>query len=119
MPFGIELYENARNDTPVLEFILSLSAKEQAKVYREIELLREFGPDLHFPHVRKFEGKDVDDLWELRIKHSSNSFRIIFFCQAGPKYILLVGFRKKSQKTPKKELATAKQRMADYLSRKL
>jgi len=39
MKYKIELYEKTDGKTPVLEFILGLDSKQQAKIYREIDLL--------------------------------------------------------------------------------
>jgi hypothetical protein len=62
MVYEIELYEKVNNEVPVLDFIVSLKPKQQAKIYREIELLRKFGNELHFPHVRKMEGEKYNSL---------------------------------------------------------
>jgi hypothetical protein len=66
--YKIELYEKVDSKTPVLEFILSLNPKQQAKVYREIDLLAKFGNELHYPHVDIIGGKKYNGLWELRIE---------------------------------------------------
>jgi phage-related protein len=95
------------NEVPVLDFIISLNPKQQAKIYREIELLRKFGNELHFPHVRKMEGEKYNSLWELRIEFSSDVFRIFYFMHYQNKSVLLHGFQKKTKKTPAKELNIA------------
>jgi phage-related protein len=118
MEYEIELYEKIDRETPVLDFIVSLDAKKQAKIYREIDLLEKFGNELHFPHVRKIEGKKYDVLWELRIKFSSDIFRILYFQYSENKSILLHGFKKKTEKTPPNELEIALNRMNDYIRRK-
>ena len=118
MEYEIELYEKVDGEIPVLDFILSLGPKQQAKVFREIELLKKFGNELHFPHVRKMEGEKYNSLWELRIEFASDAFRIFYFMYYQNRSILLHGFSKKTQKTPAKELETAFNRMNDYLRRK-
>jgi phage-related protein len=118
MEYEVELYEKLDGETPVLDFIVSLNPKQQAKIYREIELLKKFGNELYFPHTRKMEGKKYNSLWELRIKFSSDSFRIFYFMYYQDKSILLHGVRKKTDKTPSKELDIALNRMKDYLRRK-
>jgi hypothetical protein len=40
MEYEIELYEKVNNEIPVIDFILFLNPKQQAKIYREIELLK-------------------------------------------------------------------------------
>jgi phage-related protein len=116
MEYEIELYEKS-NKVPVLDFILSLNAKQQAKIYREIELLKKFGNELSFPHVRKIEGEKYNALWELRIKFASDAYRIFYFVYCRNQCVLLHGFKKKTEKTPEKELETAINRMNDYLEK--
>jgi phage-related protein len=117
MEYEIELYEKPDNKVPVFDFIVSLSPKQQAKIYREIELLMKFGNELHFPHVRKIEGEKYSPLWELRIEFASDTFRIFYFMYYQNKCVLLHGFRKKTEKTPIKELDIALHRMNDYITR--
>ena len=119
MGYKIELYEKENGDVPVLEAIKSMDPKMQAKIYREIDMLEEFGRELREPYTSKIEGKKFSDLWELRIKQAKNIFRVFYFTYVGDTCVLLHGFQKKSQKTPKKELELAKNRMEDYKSRKL
>jgi phage-related protein len=54
---------------------------------------------------------------ELRIEFASNIFRIFFFLPGINNAILLHGIVKKSQKTPKKELDVALERMKEYIRR--
>jgi phage-related protein len=118
MEYEVELYEKVDNKCPVLDFIVSLNPKQQAKIYREIELLKTFGNELHFPHVRKMEGEKYNNLWELRIEFASDAFRIFYFMYYQNQSILLHGFQKKTEKTPLKELKIALDRMNDYIARK-
>ena len=117
MKWSIELYEKENGQCPVLEFILSLPPKHQAKAEREIDLLEEFGINLTYPHTRKIEGGSYKDLWELRIKFASDISRIFYFIHLNNKFVLLHGFIKKSNKPPKNELEKAKNYMIDYLRR--
>jgi phage-related protein len=80
-------------------------------------LLAKFGNELHYPHVDTIEGKKYNGLWELRIELASNIFRIFYFLPKSNKVILLHGIVKKKQKTPKKELDIALDRMKEYLRR--
>lgn len=54
-----------------------------------------------------------DGLWELRSSLPGKIARVIFFID-GPRFIIVHGFIKKSQKTPKEELETAKTRKKHY-----
>ena len=79
MKYIVKLYEKADGKVPVLDFILNLNPKQQAKIYREIDLLEKFGNELHYPHVDTIKGKKYIGLWELRIKFASGIFRIFYF----------------------------------------
>ena len=92
---------------PAYEFIESVGAPTHAAVLRVLDLLQEYGPQLSMPYARHVEG----DLWELR----AGAARLFYFLHAGRRFIVLHGYRKKSSKTPKKELATAQRRMIDLL----
>jgi len=61
---------------PALDFIRGLEARLKAKSVRTIELLRRFGPALLMPHCRKLVGYD---LWELRVRQSTNICRLFYF----------------------------------------
>ncbi|WP_053954678.1 type II toxin-antitoxin system RelE/ParE family toxin [Inediibacterium massiliense] len=114
----IELYEQSNGKVPVLEFILSLPKKMQAKVTRTIDLLEEFGISLAYPHVDSIKGEEYKGMWELRTKLSSNITRIFYFLHDGNKFVLLHGYAKKDAKTDQKQLKKAKFRMDEYKQRK-
>jgi hypothetical protein len=95
MEYEIELYERTDDKVPVLDFIVSLNPKQQAKIYREIELLTKFGNELHFPHVRKIEGEKYNSLWELRIDFASDAFRIFYFMYIEIKVFYYTVFKKR------------------------
>lgn len=114
MEWEIEFYQNKQGNIPVQEFILGQSKKVQAKLLRFIDMLKDFGIGLGQPFVKKLTGSSV---WELRIRHSSSYYRIMYFAFTGKKFILLHGFVKKSEETPKSEIEIAEKRMNDYKER--
>ena len=103
---------------PVQDFIQGLEPKKQAKISREIDLMEKFGSELHYPHVDTIKGDKYKGLLELRVEFASNIFRIFFFLPKTNNAILLHGIVKKSQKTPKKELDVALERMKEYSRRR-
>ncbi|KGP76675.1 hypothetical protein JT05_03400 [Desulfosporosinus sp. Tol-M] len=111
--FKIEYYTED-GYCPVMEFISQLNPKEQAKILREIDLLQEFGLFLGYPHIKKLEGS-YNKLWELRVKQSTNNFRIFYFSFDQGRFILLHGIRKTSKKTPKLDLDISLKRITNYL----
>lgn len=95
---------------PVREFI----DEQVEKIFFDLERLVRFNVKLGPPYTEKVEGRDF---WELRTKMSGDIYRTFYFAQTGRKFVLLHTIRKKSQKTPKKELDVAEARMKDYLQR--
>ena len=57
---------------------------------------------------------NTDGLWEVRISAGNGIFRIFCFFDKGNLIILLSGFQKKTQKTPKKEIKKAEQLKKEY-----
>ncbi len=95
------------------QFILSLENKMQAKVFRLLNLLEEFGNQLSEPHSKYLE----EGIYELRIKQSSNTTRVLYFFFTGKRIILTNGFVKKTQKTPRNEIELAKRRKQLFYER--
>ena len=58
--------------------------------------------------------KHIDeDIWELRPGHN----RVFYFCYNDNQFVILHHFRKKSQKTPLREIKKAKRERDDYKRR--
>lgn len=55
-----------------------------------------------------------DGIWELRPGNN----RVFYFFYEDDIFVLLHAFRKKTQKTPRREIEKAKNEREDYLSRK-
>lgn len=109
----IDLYRNPQGKVPVQEFIYSLELKTQTKVRNAINLLKEFGLKAGSPHVKKLKGTEM---WELRIL-GTDSIRIFYVAMTGRVFLLLHGFQKKKNKTPKKEIRIALDRLSERKSR--
>lgn len=86
---------------PVEEFLDGLDDKTLAKIYRLIDFLKLHG-SLPFPHARKVGG--VESLWELRVSSRGKAIRVFYVYWRKDRIVLISGFIKKSQKTPKREL---------------
>jgi len=95
----------------VVDFLAVLSKVERVEARNAFRLLQEFGTTLGMPHARPMTGHGK--LWELR----AGPNRLLYFAHVGRRFVILHGFRKKSQKTPIREIATAERRMADFLER--
>ncbi len=110
----ILIYESSAGDKPVEEFLNSLDERARLKISRTFELLEQYGLEGVYTHSKKLIGSS---LWELRIL-GSDSIRILYILVTGKVFLLLHGFKKKTQKTPAKEIAVAKKRLDEYQSRK-
>lgn len=110
----IVFYKKDTLEEPVRNFIVNLPIKERAKVVQEIENIRSEGIYLGPPFVKKIVGREYKNLWELRIRFGSDYIRIIYFLHIEKTFVLLHGFKKKTNRTPKRELEIAKRRMIKY-----
>ena len=117
--YTVEFYETRDGQCPVWEFLENLRIKsasnkdariqhKQASLY--IELLQQNGTRLNDNITKHLE----DGIWELRPGNN----RVFYFFYENNTFVLLHQFRKKSQKTPKRENEKAKSERIDYLSRK-
>ncbi len=69
----------------------------------------EYGWPIGMPTCRALAG----GLWEVRTSLSGNRIARVIFCIADDGMVLLHGFIKKTQKTPKADLDLAKKRKKD------
>lgn len=106
-------YKTFQGADPVYEFINSLDGKIKSKIINTIDLLEEFGIGLGLPHAKKLTGTS---LWELRVL-GSNNIRIFYVAVIGKNFLLLHGFQKKKQKTDRREIKIATDRLKEYMSR--
>ena len=117
--YTVEFYETQDGECQVWDFLEGLRIKaatnkdariqhKQASLY--IELLQQNGTHLNENITKHLE----DGIWELRPGNN----RVFYFSFQDDVFVLLHQFRKKSQKTPKREIEKAKRERDDYLSRK-
>lgn len=111
-PWTIRFYRSRDGADPVTDFILSLPPKDRAKVLWSIRLLETEGIRIREPHSKALEK----NLFELRVIHANNIQRVFYYLFDGTTFVLLHGFSKKTQKTPSREIETAKKRRADDLT---
>jgi phage-related protein len=97
------------------DFLLKQPKKVQDKIYKIIEAIEtlERVPSNYLKHIVGTNG-----LYEARIKLGSNIWRVFCFFDNNKLVILLNGFQKKTQKTPKNEIVLALSLMAKYYQEK-
>lgn len=107
--FKIYYYlQSSSKKNPVKIFIDSLDNRTKGKVKYLFDLLQEYGFTLGLPYTKKIKSTD---LWELRVI-SNKSVRIFYTKYSSKVFIMLHGFIKKSQKTPRKHLRIALSRLS-------
>ena len=86
------------------EFFERQSSKVKAKIVWTFDLVEELHrvPETYLKHIEQTEG-----LYEIRVQHGSDIFRIFCFFDEGQLIIIANGFHKKTQKTPKSEIEYA------------
>jgi phage-related protein len=108
----IIFFKNNKGNSPIKEFLDSLSAKQAKKVSWVLNIIEEF-QIVPIQYFKKLEG--TSDIWEVRIDSGSDTFRLLGFFDKGNLIILTNGFAKKSQKTPSSEISLAEARKEEYL----
>lgn len=105
--FLIYFFKTARGTFPVKEFIKMQKQSTILKITRTIEYLETGGPFLKPPYSKKIQP----NLYELRIQ-GKEAIRI-FYARIGDAYYLLHAFKKKTLKTPRKEIEIALDRLKE------
>lgn len=104
MTWNIDFYNSA-----LQEEILRMPAGFVARFLRYAERMEIYGPDLGMPHTRAMG----DGLFELRLRSGEGIARIFYCTVVGHRIVMLHQFVKKSDKTPARELDTARKRMKE------
>jgi len=107
---SVRFFATAQGKEPVRDWLKALPAQDRRRIGEDIKTVQ-YGWPLGMPLVRKL----VKDLWEVRI-HLTDRIARILFTQQDQTMVLLHGFIKKSQATPKEELAVAQQRLQQLRS---
>ena len=110
----IVFYIDENGNSPVEEFLEGLDRKTRTRFAWSMEQLRGRNVQASEPLVKHLEGK----IWELRRASDGNIYRLLYFFFIGRQIVLLHGFQKKTEKTPRREIETAKKRMESFIKRK-
>lgn len=108
----IEFYVADNGESPVRAFLAGLDAKTQARFLWSLEQLRIRNVQARPPLVRHLEDK----LWELREESGTNIYRLLYVFFTGRRIVILHGFQKKTQRTPRREIETALARIDRFVA---
>jgi phage-related protein len=98
-----------------LDFFAALRPEVQKKFNWTLQLIATVDkiPAKFFKHIENSSG-----LYEIRVEVGSNIFRVFSFFDEGKMIILVNGFQKKTQKTPKNEIELAEKLKKEYFDEK-
>jgi len=97
------------------EFLASQTERVQDKIFEILEII-EFQQQIPAKFIKHIEG--TDGLYETRFSLGNNIWRVFCFFDHGQLVILLNGFQKKTQKTPRTEIAKAERLKQEYFNEK-
>lgn len=98
-----------------LDFFAVLEPEVKKKFNWTLKLIAttERVPEKYFQHITNSTG-----LFEVRVEVSSDIYRVFCFFDKGQLILLLNGFQKKSQKTPRSEIKLAEKLKKQYFDEK-
>ena len=117
--YNIEFYETVDGVSELWDFLDDLQRKsstnkdariQHKQISQYIQLLADHGTRLGENITKHLD----EDIWELRPGNN----RVLYFFHKENTFVLLHQFRKKTQKTPRREIEKAKSERDDWISRK-
>lgn len=117
--YRVRLYKDKNDRSLIGDFIFNSSNQEKLKIAKQIKYLEIFGITKANPNLKKIVGTP---LWEVRIL-GKNSLRIICVAivngeaESHNEVMILNIFKKKSNKTPLKELNLSMSRYKETLDK--
>lgn len=93
------------------DFMKQQSQKVRDKVFQVLDIIEQVDqvPSTYLKYIQGTNG-----LFEVRVQFANNIFRVFCFFEECNLVILLSGFQKKTQKTPRKEIDKAIKLMKEY-----
>lgn len=111
--YSVRFYRQNNGRSPINDFIASSEKSLRFKIVHQIKSLEEFGLTSAHPNLRKIKGTP---LWEIRIL-GGDSARIICVAFINREVLILNIFKKKTDKTPLKEISISLKRYKEELLR--
>jgi phage-related protein len=117
--YRIEFYSDVNGESELWQFLDDLQQRaakskdariQHKQIVTYIQLLEDHGTYLGENITKHLD----EDIWELRPGNN----RVLYFFYRDDTFVLLHQFRKKTQKTPPRQIAKAKSERDDWLSRK-
>ena len=110
--FEVVFFATPSGSEPVLEWLRELGKDEKAVIGADLRTVQ-LGFPLGMPVCRPLG----DGLFEVRSSLPTRKEARLIFFQAGNDLVIVAGFIKKTQATPKIEIDRSRNRKKDYLSK--
>jgi len=116
--YEVKFYRDKNGKSEIIDYLDDLKVKNETsknervnrdKILAYIGALEQYGTRIGQPIVKHIDGS----IWELRPLAN----RIFFFYWKDNKFVLLHHFIKKTQKTPTREIETARAKVKDFIER--
>lgn len=101
-------WQTPQGNHPVWAYLDGLSKGARAKVYAALDRLADHGNRLGMPLSRAMGG----GMFELRVTHPEGPFRLLYCFRPDRRIVVLHGFTKRTEQTPKEDLELARARAA-------
>jgi phage-related protein len=108
----VVIYCDEKGQAPFLEWFDRLSEKVQDKCTVRIERLEECGNELKRPEADYLS----DGIYELRFKHLSVNYRVLYFFHGKQMVVLSHAIMKQRSDVPEREIKIAVERMRKFIA---
>ncbi len=105
-------YETHAGNSPIKRFIDGLPKEDQARFLEVVNEIEKQGLNATRVVFKPIEGK----LWEIKFRSVRAGYRVFYILLEKDIMVWLHAFSKKTQKTPERELETARKRMKEVIS---
>jgi len=99
-------YHNRRGEELARNEIKAFGPEVYAKILTVIGLLKDYGLNIPSRFVKHVEDK----IWEIKV----DRYRVLYFAFRNRRFVVLRTFIKKTDKTPRREITIAWNRLQDY-----
>ena len=104
-------FKTKSGNSPIEKYIDKLPEEDQARFLEVVDEIEREGLEACRVIFKPIEGK----LWEIKFRAGTSGYRVFYVLITKDEMVWLHVIKKKTQKTPKKELKTARQRMKEVL----
>lgn len=97
------------------DFFREQTPKVRTKIIKVLDTIEQIDR-IPYTYLKYIEG--TEGLFEIRVQFGNNIFRIFCFFDGDRLVVLLTGFQKKTQKTPRRDIERAMHLMKNYYREK-